>query len=175
MNIEAIKVPEQQPETRATVRFGDCDPFSHLNNARYLDYFLNAREDHLLHHYGLSAMDIMKERGSAWVVTENRIAYLRPALLMEEVVIQSTLVEVGEKRLVIEMRMYNSDKTQLKSLLWVTLAYFNMRSQRSVEHESDLAAFLNKLVRPLAEGTTFEKRVVELKEAAKLSEPVPVS
>ena len=28
-------------------RFSDCDPFGHLNNARYIDYFINAREDHL--------------------------------------------------------------------------------------------------------------------------------
>jgi len=27
------------------VRFQDSDPFRHLNNARYLDYFVNARED----------------------------------------------------------------------------------------------------------------------------------
>ena len=30
-----------------TVRFQDCDPFGHLNNARYIDYFLNARQDQI--------------------------------------------------------------------------------------------------------------------------------
>ena len=29
----------------AIIRFQDCDPYSHLNNGRYLDYFMNARED----------------------------------------------------------------------------------------------------------------------------------
>ncbi len=29
------------------VNFEDCDPFSHLNNAIYLNYFLTAREEQL--------------------------------------------------------------------------------------------------------------------------------
>ena len=33
--------------SEALIRFSDCDPIGHLNNQRYMDYFLNAREDHL--------------------------------------------------------------------------------------------------------------------------------
>ena len=35
-------------ESKHLIRFPDCDPFNHLNNSRYLDYFINAREDHLI-------------------------------------------------------------------------------------------------------------------------------
>ena len=35
-------------ESKALIRFPDCDPFNHLNNARYIDYFINAREDHII-------------------------------------------------------------------------------------------------------------------------------
>ncbi len=31
--------------SQAIIRFQDCDPYAHLNNGRYLDYFMNARED----------------------------------------------------------------------------------------------------------------------------------
>ncbi len=155
---------EKHPETLTLVRFGDCDPLNHLNNARYLDYFLNAREDHLLHNYGLSTMQIAKDTGRTWVVTENRIAYLKPASVMEEVAIQSTVINVAPKRLLIEMRMYDAKKTHLKSLLWVTLAHFDMRTQRSVEHQGDIADLLKGLEMPLPEGTTFEARIQELKE-----------
>ena len=31
---------EKVLKSRAKVRFQDCDPFNHLNNARYIDYFL---------------------------------------------------------------------------------------------------------------------------------------
>ena len=41
-------------ESEALIRFPDCDPFNHLNNAHYLDYFINAREDHLMNGMGFN-------------------------------------------------------------------------------------------------------------------------
>ena len=40
-------------ESNMKIRFQDCDPFNHLNNAAYLNYFMNAREDHLIENYGI--------------------------------------------------------------------------------------------------------------------------
>ena len=54
----------QELESTTHIRFQDCDPFGHLNNAQYLDYFMNAREDHLLANY---AFDIF-----AWTETEEK-------------------------------------------------------------------------------------------------------
>jgi acyl-CoA thioester hydrolase len=45
---------EKTPISFYTVRFNDCDPLGHLNNSKYIDYFLNAREDHLKEHFGPS-------------------------------------------------------------------------------------------------------------------------
>ena len=42
----------QEPESKVAIRFQDCDPFAHLNNAKYIEYFINAREDHLIQAYG---------------------------------------------------------------------------------------------------------------------------
>ena len=38
------------------VRFADCDPMGHLYNARYLDYFMHAREDQLRENYDFVEM-----------------------------------------------------------------------------------------------------------------------
>jgi acyl-CoA thioester hydrolase len=35
------------------IRFQDCDPFNHLNNGRYVDYYINSREDQLLENYNI--------------------------------------------------------------------------------------------------------------------------
>ena len=37
----------KNPNLDYKIRFNDGDLFGHLNNSRYLDYFINAREDHL--------------------------------------------------------------------------------------------------------------------------------
>ena len=41
-------------ESEVVARFQDCDPFGHLNNARYMDYLINAREDQLIHFYQIN-------------------------------------------------------------------------------------------------------------------------
>jgi acyl-CoA thioester hydrolase len=101
-------------ESKSLIRFPDCDPFNHLNNSRYLDYFINAREDHLLKFHHFNIYELAREKGISWVVSKNQIVYLRPALLMETVVIQSTLGRMDEKEILVEMSMWNSDKTILK-------------------------------------------------------------
>jgi acyl-CoA thioester hydrolase len=71
-------------ESEAVIRFPDCDPFNHLNNARYLDYFMNAREDHLMRGMDFNIYQVAQAQGISWVVGRNQIAYLRPAMLWKQ-------------------------------------------------------------------------------------------
>lgn len=145
------------------IRFPDCDPFNHLNNARYLDYFIIAREDHLMKYHGFNLYQYAQEKGVSWVVGQNQIAYFRPAMLMEQVIIQSTLLKWGEKELLVEMRMWNKSKTTLKALLWTKFVHFNIAKQRSETHSEELAEKFKGLENPLPEEITFEKRVEQVK------------
>jgi acyl-CoA thioester hydrolase len=154
---------EKLPESISLIRFPDCDPFNHLNNARYLDYFIIAREDHLLKHYNFNIYAYAAEKGVSWVVRQSQIVYLRPAMLMEEVVIQSTLLHWGEKDLLVEMRMWDKTKTSLKSLLWITFTHVNMKTQRSELHSQELTERFRHLENPLPEPASFEQRVVMVK------------
>jgi acyl-CoA thioester hydrolase len=69
-----------EPITDVTIRFQDCDPFGHLNNARYIDYFINVREDHLLEHYNLDIFERQKQSNKNWVISKTKISYLFPVL-----------------------------------------------------------------------------------------------
>ena len=55
----------QTPETTHRVHFQDCDMLGQLNNARFLDYFLNAREDHTTAHYSLNMGELAREQHAA--------------------------------------------------------------------------------------------------------------
>lgn len=124
-----------------TVRFNDCDPFGHLNNARYIDYMLNAREDHLRDVYKLSLSDFSKQ-GIGWVTTRNEIQYLRPAFYNERVCIQSALIETSESELLVEIVMYDESRQQLKALLWGTFTHVNIKTGRREVHGQDILKFL---------------------------------
>ena len=39
--------------SQTKIRFQHCDPFNHLNNGSYIDYFMNHREDQLIMHYDI--------------------------------------------------------------------------------------------------------------------------
>lgn len=139
------------------IRFQDCDPFNHLNNSKYIDYFMNAREDHLIEHYGLNVYDEAKKHGLSWVVGSNQIAYLSPAVNMEEVLIETQLIKYAKKSLTVEMRMWDKNKSKLKALLWSSFFHFDLKNNKSSTHEQRFIDLFEKVLEPV-EQSSFEQR-----------------
>lgn len=146
------------PSSVMTIRFQDCDPFNHLNNGRYVDYFLNAREDHLLEHYGLDIYRIARETGVSWVVSTTQIAFLRPAFLMERVLIETQLIRFGPKHVEVEMRMWDEAKTTLKSFCWMGFVHFDLKQNKVQEHAPEYIAMFERLLLPVEQGS-FDERL----------------
>ncbi|MGS2739406.1 acyl-CoA thioesterase [Sinomicrobium sp. M5D2P17] len=144
-------------ESRTKIRFQDCDPFNHLNNARYLDYYINAREDQLLEQYDLDIFRIVREQGLGWVVSSSQVAYLKPVFTMEEIVIETQLIQYSDKHLLVEARMWNKDKTVLKSLAWVNFVHFNLQTNRVQKHAEEFLELFREVMLPV-KNTTFEER-----------------
>lgn len=153
-------------KTKAIIRFQDCDPFNHLNNGKYLDYFMNAREDQVLENYDLDVYKYATQTGNSWVVGSNQIAYLKPAILMESIVIDSQLFNYTEKNIFVELRMWDKDQTALKAIMWSTFVHYNLLSGTSAIHDPKLMELFENIKYPLA-ATNFENRVQELKSSFK--------
>src|SRR6266513_3156651 len=110
-------------ESRTIARFQDCDPFGHLNNARYIDYFLNARQDQLASYYDFHIFDEAKRTNHGWVVTKTQIAYLIPCAVSERVLIRTCLIHMAERSFTVEGIMLSQDGSQTKSIMWMTFVY----------------------------------------------------
>jgi acyl-CoA thioester hydrolase len=157
---------EKHPRSTVKVRFQDCDPFNHLNNAAYLDYFINAREDQLLEHYNLDIFAYTKELGRTWVVGSNQILYLKPAGVMETVIIESKLIAYTSKMLTVELTMWNASMTQMKALLWAKFMHFDLKTSRSADHSEELMRLFEEIV--VLEATkVFEERCQQVLQAWK--------
>jgi len=141
----------------AIIRFQDCDPYAHLNNGRYLDYFMNAREDQLWKTYDFNIYEYSRTTGLGWVVTQNQIAYIRPALLMEEVTLESQLIDSKSKFAQVEMRMYDAGR-KLKSLLWAQFVHVDIRAGKSVDLGEELQTFFDTVCQPIQEKD-FNERI----------------
>ena len=129
-------------ESGQIIRFSDCDPFRHLNNSKYVDYFLNAREDHLKSAYDID-MATLASAGQAWVVRKHTISYLRPAFYNEYVIIQSLLLDVTSETLLLEMLMLDKLKRQLKAVMHTEFVSVDPATGKKRQHESSFMDFLN--------------------------------
>jgi YbgC/YbaW family acyl-CoA thioester hydrolase len=155
-------------ESKSLIRFPDCDPFNHLNNARYLDYLINAREDHILKFHHFNIYELARKKGISWVVSRNQIAYLKPALLMETVIIQSTLLRMDEREILVEMSMWNTDKTILKAFLWTNFVHFNILTQRRETHSDELMQSFQPYSISLPASVLFEQRLEQIREGLRV-------
>lgn len=158
---------KKTPITSYTVRFSDCDLFGHLNNARYIDYFLNAREDHLKDFYNIELSNFYA-RSTSWVVGGHEISYLRPAVYGEVVSIQTSLLKAADDLLFVEMVMFDNKLTHIKSLLWTTFIPVNVKTGRRENHDPEFMDFARSIERDdvdILQG--FKERILNLKTEIK--------
>ena len=150
-------------ESQVKIRFQDCDPFNHLNNAAYLNYLINAREDQLIDNYGIDIYKMARAEGISWVVASNQIAYLKPAFLMEEVIIESQLLQFDDSQLLVELKMLNRNKTEVKAIMWSSFVHFNLVRQTREIHSEEFMKLFSTVVNPVEEKV-FEQRVSSFKK-----------
>ena len=144
-------------ESSKKIRFQDCDPFNHLNNGKYVDYYINSREDQLLENYDIDLFKIIQEQSIGWVVSNNQVAFLKPVHTMENIVFESQLISFTLRDIQVEMRMWNSEKTILKSIAWFRFVPFHLKKNQVSKHSQKYMELFEKVVLPVSENT-FEKR-----------------
>jgi thioesterase III len=132
----------QETESRTVVRFQDCDPLQHLNNAKYFDYFFNAREDQVPKLYGVEMIDFIRKYKAAWVIYNHNISYVKPAKVGEWVRVMSRVLWHNHNTVVLEYYMTDDSKKELKTLLWTTMRYVTLDNGKSTQHEGAVLDFL---------------------------------
>lgn len=149
--------------SEAVVRFQDCDPYGHLYNSKYLDYFMNAREDQLLENYGLDIYGLAQTDGLGWVVSQNQIVYFDAGLLMEKVAITSRIIEFTPRRIRVEFVMERKDGNRVKALMWSDFTHFDLKKRSSAEHDARFMEMFAEVHAPVEE-TTFPERVLAMRK-----------
>lgn len=155
----------KEPVSAYIIRFNDCDPFSHLNNASYINYFMNAREDHLVDAYGIQLKDYAA-KGLGWVVTQHQIAYLKPALVAEKVQIFSRVLDHTNNQIRVEMWMTDEEKKKVKSLLWSTFTHIDLKTGRRAEHDPKMMELLEQIAAEHNPAETFDQRIAGMRQTS---------
>ena len=130
------------PESRVRIRFKDCDPMGHLYNTRFLDYCLEAREDHIIEHYDMDLERYATEKGHAWMVIHHEAAYLSEARRNEHVRIRSAMIHYEKKKIINEYQMWSDDAQQLKFLMWTGFLHVDLKIKRAADHSDEVLGML---------------------------------
>jgi len=155
----------RETESRVVVRFQDCDPLQHLNNAKYFDYFFNAREDQVPKLYGVEMIDFIRKYNAAWVIYNHNISYIRPAKVGEWVRAMSRIIWHDHQSVVVEYYMTDDSKEELKTLLWTTMRYVHIKDGKSTPHEGAVADFLKAVSDSVdISSLSIRDRIKEIKE-----------
>ncbi len=154
-----------EPHLEVLIRFPDCDPFGHLNNAKYLTYFVNAREDHVREYYGFDIYAHAQATGKSWVVRSANVAFAVPALNNDRVRISTRLIGLSPNQLRIEGIMTSA--RGIHSVSWVELTYVEMATGKPVKHEAELQELFDNLLAPEREDKDIEARVRMLRRGRK--------
>lgn len=149
-------------ESKSVIRFQDCDPLRHLNNAKYFDYFFNAREDQVSELYGFTPGEIFGQFGAGWVVYQHQIAYIRPADVGEWVKIMSRIIYYDNDTVIVEYFMTDIKRKQLKTLLWTTLKFFEIKTGKKTEHPDQIMTYLKAVA-----DTDFDRDSTDISLRAK--------
>ncbi|AWI26800.1 acyl-CoA thioesterase [Flavobacterium pallidum] len=158
---------EKNPSSKYKIRFNDCDLFGHLNNSRYLDYLINAREDHLLEHYAFDLTTWYK-KGVGWVVGSHEIAYASPAVYNEIVTIQSALLHADSHFLHVETVMMNTECSQLKAIMRTRLIPIDTKTGKKEMHSAEFMSWVKTLENhTIPNDISLQQRVAELRMALK--------
>lgn len=155
----------REVESQAWIDFQDCDPFGHLNNTKYLNYFMHARTQQLKEAYGFDIYQHTAETGRGWVVAQAHLAYLYPAKFNETVKIRTRLLHVDNFRLMPEAVMQSPDGSRIHAVGWIEFVYVDTQTGRPVKHDAALRNFLDSISLALPAGSTeFGQRVKELQK-----------
>ncbi len=116
------------------------DVYQHVNNARYLEFLEAARWQWLDSH---SSEDWMSKMNMAFIVVNININYRKPAVLGDELLIDSKVKELGKRSGVLEQVI--TCKGDVVADAAITFVCIDLTTQKSLPIEGELLEKLGKL------------------------------
>ena len=125
------------------IRGYHLDLFGHVNNARYLEFLEEARWAMFDDQTDLQAL---AQKGYAFTVVNINIAYRRPAVMNDVLIVESVIKSIGRRSAVIRQTVKRKgDEATLVAEADVTFVLLDTRQQKSAILEGELLAYLQSV------------------------------
>lgn len=129
------------------VRGYHLDIYQHVNNARYLEFFEEARWDYFEGHPFFQGL---ADSGLAFVVANINISYRRPAFAGEVIRIVTKMASVGNKSAKISQQAFLLKDNEIADLIAdveVTFCLMDQTSQRAIVIEGENRQVLEECIK----------------------------
>lgn len=94
-----------QATTTIKIRFADCDPMGHTNNAKYFTYMEQSRVALFKQIFHIPAKTALKPEHFPFILAEISCKFLKPTFVEESLIISAKVVDVGNKSFMIAYEM----------------------------------------------------------------------
>jgi acyl-CoA thioester hydrolase len=112
------------------IRYGDLDPQGHVNNAKYLTYFEQARVYYLIQ-LGLFSRD-QSFMDVGVIVADIHITYQTPARYDDNIKIGVRTSKIGNKSMTLEQCVVNAETGEVLAEGTVILVTFDYREHKTI-------------------------------------------
>ncbi|WP_133140813.1 acyl-CoA thioesterase [Legionella genomosp. 1] len=99
-----------------SIVWGDMDALGHVNNARYFDYFQEARIE------WLATLNIDLKKNTGPVVIHTACTYLKPVIYPATLVLDSSIHSIGRSSFVIDHDLFQNQELMaqgISKVVWV--------------------------------------------------------
>lgn len=112
------------------VRYGDLDPQGHVNNAKYLTYFEQARLAYWMQLGLFSKNQSFMELGI--ILADVHITYLAPVYHWQNIQVGVRVSKIGNKSMVWEQNIVDADASQELAKGEIVIVAYDYRSQKTI-------------------------------------------
>ena len=131
-------------QTEITVRWNDCDPMGHVNNAVYFTYFEQARVALFRKFLGIGEGKPLLAEHFPFIMAEVSCKFIKPAYADERLIVEARVTQVKNSSFIVEYNMtdkFTGEKTATGSSVLVWYDYNTGKSKPiSEEYRKKLLA-----------------------------------
>ena len=126
---------------RLEVRFRDCDPMGHVNNAVYLTYLEQTRFQHWRSLWGFGTPELRPGRPGV-ILAHVECDYKRPATYGDTLEIRLTIAEIGRSSFRYDYEVVDDQENIVLTAMTVQVMY-DYSTAKPVPIPDDIRALLN--------------------------------
>lgn len=98
--------------TEIQIRFADCDPMGHTNNANYFTYMEQARVALFAKAFGVPDKAPIREKNFPFILAEISCRFLKPTYANERLAVEARVTEVKNSSFLIAYDLLDSSTRQ---------------------------------------------------------------